>query len=216
VTIAPRVYSSRGYSSRGYSSRGYSSRGYSPRGYSVGRPVIVSPRVVVAPRGGRSYVYSRPYYSRPYYTFRPRTRIGFGLWIGYPVAYPYAYPVPVPYPDPYDVYGPSYPPPPPPYGYPASGGYPPTYSQPNGSVTAAPVTNVGGLSFEFSPSDAEIYVDGQYLGTVAQFTSTSQPLSLNPGRHHVEIEAQGYVPLAFDADIVAGQVIPYQGDLRRN
>jgi hypothetical protein len=181
----------------------------------VVRPVVVSPRVVVAPRVVRPYVYSRPYsYSRPYYTFRPRARLGFGLWIGYPVAYPYAYPVPVPYPQPYPVYTPAYPAAP--YGYPAAPAYPPAYAQPDGAVTAAPATNVGGLSFEFSPADAAIYVDGQYVGTVSQFTSTSQPLSLNPGRHHVEIQAPGYVPLAFDADIVAGQVVPYQGSLRPN
>lgn len=203
-SIAPRVVPPVVIGPRGYSSPVYAPRVYSPR---VVRPVIVSPRVVVAPRVVRPYGYSRPYY-----TFRPRAPLGFGVWIGYPVVYPtYAYPVPVPYPAPYPVYAPPYPPAT--YGYPA-GGYPPAYSQPGAAVTAAPAANVGGLSFEFSPSDAAVYVDGQYVGTVAQFTSTSQPLSLNPGRHHVEIQAQGYVPLAFDADIVAGEVIPYQGSLR--
>jgi hypothetical protein len=57
-------------------------------------PRYVSPRV--APRA------IRPVYPR-YYAFRPRVRVAFGLFIGYPVAYPaYYYPsaraavVPVP------------------------------------------------------------------------------------------------------------------------
>ena len=62
---------------------------------------------------------------------------------------------------------------------------------------------------------AQVFVDGQYVGTVGQFTPTSQPLGLTPGRHHIEIRAQGYRTMDFDADILAGQVIPYQGTLER-
>jgi hypothetical protein len=33
------------------------------------------------------------------------------------------------------------------------------------------------------------------------------------GRHHVELREPGYEVSSFDVDIVAGQVIPYQGQL---
>jgi hypothetical protein len=141
--------------------------------------------------------------------FRPRVSIGFGVWAGYPVAYP-AYGYPVPYP----VYTPApYPAPyPQPYPSQAPGPYPQYPAQaPNGAI--AP-TAIGGLSFEFSPSNAEVYIDGQSVGQAGEYTPTSQPLSLTPGRHHVEVQAAGYVPMAFDVDIVAGQVVPYQGTLR--
>ena len=75
--------------------------------------------------------------------------------------------------------------------------------------------NTGGVSFEITPSTAEVFVDGQYMGTVGQFTPTSQPLGLTPGRHHVEIRAPGYRTMDFDVDVIAGQVIPYQGALER-
>jgi hypothetical protein len=39
---------------------------------------------------------------------------------------------------------------------------------------------------------------------------------MNPGRHRVEIRARGYRTMSFDADVVAGQVIPVQGALQRN
>jgi hypothetical protein len=71
------------------------------------------------------------------------------------------------------------------------------------------------VSFEITPATAEVFVDGQYVGTVGQFTPTSQPLGLVAGRHHVEIRAQGYRTMGFDVDIIAGQVIPYQGALER-
>ena len=147
----------------------------------------------------------RPSY-RPYYTFRPRVRLGFGLWVGFPVASPtYLYPHP------------SYP-----YAsYPYASTYPYPNTYPNStSIYAVPgaataVGVAGGLSFEITPPEAGVYVDGQYVGTVGQFSPDQPPLALAPGRHHVEIREPGFEIIAFDIDILPGQVIPYQGDLRR-
>lgn len=172
---------------------------------------------VVAPRGNerrfdpprsvrvrpydRSYYrpYYQPYYrpfSRPYYTFRPRWSIGFGLWSGYPVAYPYNYGSAYPY-----NYSSVYP-----YNYPV--GVP-------GAVNVAPgVAAAGGLSFSIEPSTAEIYADGEYVGQSIDFSATSQPLTLAPGRHRIEVRAPGFESIVFDADVSAGQVLPYQGTLQ--
>jgi hypothetical protein len=152
----------------------------------------VTPNVMIRQRG----VVVRPFY-RPYYSFRPRTSLGFGLWVGYPVIYPYyyPYPAPVPYPYPYPEADPS-------------DGYP------SGSVNVMP-NNTGGLSFDISPSNAAVYVDGQYVGAAADFSPTMPPLPLTPGRHYVDIRADGFAPIVFDADVLVGQVIPYQGTMRR-
>ncbi len=183
-----------------------------PRSFAAGRVMISGARpygvvrggVVVGravPRvGGRVFIATPVRFYRPYYVFRPRVSLGFGLWVGFPVAYPffygyYAYPYYYPYPaypyPPYPVYGYTYPP----------GGY---------STQAA----VGGLSFEITPSDAEVWVDGAYVGTVGDFTPTTRPLDLAPGRHHIEIRASGYRSMSFDVEITAGQVIPYRGALQ--
>ena len=70
------------------------------------------------------------------------------------------------------------------------------------------------MSFEITPSTAEVVVDGEYVGTVGDFTPTSQPLGLTAGRHRIEIRAAGYPTMNIQADIVAGQVIPYRGTLQ--
>jgi hypothetical protein len=70
------------------------------------------------------------------------------------------------------------------------------------------------VSFEITPGGAAVSVDGTYVGTVANFSPTSQPLGLTPGRHHIEVRAAGYRTLAFDADVIPGQVTPYQGTLQ--
>jgi hypothetical protein len=160
---------------------------------------------------------------RPYYTFRPRVSIGFGLWAGFPIAYPYSWGYYDPFYQPYAYAYPyadgayPYAYPSPGYGYPPPPQYrPPSYPQQPGSIGVQPPNQeMGGVSFEITPSNAEIWVDGQRVGTVDQFTPKSQPLGLTPGRHRIEIRAPGYQPMDFDADIVAGQVIPYQGTLER-
>jgi hypothetical protein len=93
---------------------------------------------------------------------------------------------------------------------------PPVNLNPETSTTTNSATdqsNLGGLSFEITPSDAQVYIDGNQVGTVGQFTPTSQPLGVPAGRHHVEIRLSGYKSMSFEADVVAGQVTPYQGQM---
>jgi hypothetical protein len=196
---APRVYSPRAYSPRVYSPRVYSSRGY---GYS---PRVYGPSY--RSYGYRSYGYGgygyRPYVYRPY-AFRPHFGIGFGFFAGYPVPYSWAYPTYYPYATPYPA----------PYGYPTTG-YPPEYYEGSVNVTPGP-TNSGGVSFEVNPSDAQIYVDGRYIGVAENFDGTKQPLTLPSGQHRIELRAEGYQVVTFDVNVVPGQVIPYRGDMAQN
>jgi hypothetical protein len=216
-----------------------SSSGAVPRGSAASRAVAPrAPGTVVGTAAPRTYgTLVRPYgyvgsgvfrgpvtFYRPYYYFRPRFNIGFGLWAGFPIAYPYywgyydPFYAPYYYGYPYASYGYPYPAP----SYPAGSPYPPSsYPQQSGSIgvqTPNPSPNqsdMGGVSFEITPATAEIFVDGQRAGTVNQFMPTSQPLGLTAGRHRIEIRAPGYNSMDFDVDIVAGQVIPYQGTLER-
>jgi hypothetical protein len=170
------------------------------------------------------------HYIYPYYVFHPHVSVGFGIWAGYPVAYSYgfydpffyanAYPYPVASPYPYPPA--AYPPPayPPPSGSPSAGPSAPDESTSppasQGTVGVRPgQENMGGLSFDITPSTAKVLIDGRPAGTVGQFTPTTEPLGLPAGSHHVDIRARGYRTLTFDVDIVAGEVLPYQGRLER-
>ena len=146
------------------------------------------------------------HFVRPYYAFHRNASIGFGLWAGYPFAYPYAFYNP--------YYYSSY------YPYYSNNLYPPSGSvssdvYASSSDAVLDQANIGGLSFEITPNDAELFVDNVRVGTVGEFTSTTQPLGLAAGHHHVEILAVGYQTISFDVDIVGGQVLPYQGSLER-
>jgi hypothetical protein len=183
-----------------YDNRRNDDRRYDNRRYGYAAPRYVGPRYYsgryYGPRysGPRFTIAPRRFY-RPYYSFRPRFSIGFGIWAGFPVSYydPYYYP--------YDYY---------PYAS-ATPGY---VVPPQGSVNVQPnQANMGGLSFSISPDTAEVWVDGEYFGSVGEFGPESQPLGLPSGRHHIELREPGYQVSSFEVDIVAGQVIPYQGQL---
>jgi hypothetical protein len=226
VAVAPRSnFAVRGgggfYSRGGYAPRVYSGARYNGGYYGGGR-YYGGARYY----GGRYYAPVRFY--RPYYAFRPRFGLGFGLFIGYPISYSYPYYYPdyyYPYSAPYAYaypypYASTYPAPTPSYPAPAQydSAYPPQTQNSVGvqpGVSQADQQNAGGLSFEITPSDARVIVDGHELGAVGQFTPTSQPLGLPAGRHHVEIVANGYRSMSSDVDVLAGQVIPFQGVMER-
>jgi hypothetical protein len=138
---------------------------------------------------GSGYGYYRPgFYVRPF-AFRPQFSIGFGLYAGYPVpwAWDYSYPVTV-------------------YGYAAP---------PNQVVVGPNTTQYGAITFEISPTDADIYIDGNYAGKASDFDPSRQPMTLAVGTHHVQVVAQGFQPLSFDVGVQPGQVIPYRGTLQQ-
>jgi hypothetical protein len=163
------------YDSRSYSRQaiprdrydyGSSSRDYAPSYRYSDR------RIVIAPRQPRRFTSS-------WFSFRPQTRMSFGLTLGYPVDFPTWY-------DPYMVGTADY---------------------------ARPYMPYGGVTFDVEPRDAELWVDGEYVGRVSDFTSYDPPLTLVAGRHHIELGSRSFRSIEFDITVVAGQVIPYQGTL---
>jgi PEGA domain len=206
-------YRSGGYYRPAYRSGGYYRPGYNQNYYRSGYY-----------RSGyyRPYYGYRPYYYRPYYSFYPRFSVGFGIWAGFPIGYasfyygspyPYGYPYPYPYSYP-GAYG---------YGYPTASASP--YPYPNsapGYASSTPgypqsgvtASATGGITFEITPGTAEVYIDGNFVGVVDDFSPTARPLTLSPGRHRIEVRAPGYETIVLDSDVPAAQVVPYRGTMR--
>jgi PEGA domain len=224
-------------------SRAVPSRGIGSR-VVVGAPFrsFSSPYYVFRPRVSVGYGLFVGYpVAYPYYGYGLGYSYGYpysyygSYGYGYPYPYPYAsYATPTPYP--YAYSGSTYP-------YPdfRPGANQSTYPYPNdlslppraqgsidpreqGSVELAPGSpqapgtaqrGSGGISFDITPDNAQVYVEGRYVGLVSAFSPRSQPLTLAPGRHHVEIRLVGYQTMTFDTEVTAGQVVPYQGSMQR-
>lgn len=158
-------------------------------------------------RDGRPYSYSTfiydPYYSYyydPYYRSRYYwSPWGYGFGFGY-MAY-----------DPF-LFGS--------YGYPDyyGGYYDPYYGGGGGgysSGAAAAFRGVGSLRLKVKPPNAQVFVDGYFVGTVDSFDGVFQRLNVEAGSHRIELKADGYAPTEFDVMVVPGETITYKGDMIR-
>lgn len=85
------------------------------------------------------------------------------------------------------------------YGYPSSAGY--GYDQ-------------GAVRLKIKPEDAEVYLDGYYVGRVDDFDGVFQRLRLDYGPHRVEIRARGFESLVFEVRTQPGRTITYRGELK--
>ena len=86
------------------------------------------------------------------------------------------------------------------YGYPQAGGG---------------FSDEGLLRLKIKPSDAEVYVDGFFVGIVDEFDGVFQRLHIESGVHRIEVRAPGYETLTFDVRIVPDRKTTYQGEMRR-
>jgi len=151
--------------------------------------------------------YYRPSYYRPYgyyphaygYYGYPYGYGGFGINFGFSFGYPYPYPYAYAYPyaSPYGVYAGA------PYAY-GGAPYPAAYG-------AVGVQTYGGIRIDVPQRDAEVYVDGNFAGTIEQNNGT---VNLEAGTHHIEVHAPGFAPAAFDISVVPGRTITYRTALR--
>jgi hypothetical protein len=214
--VVPRGHVAPGYDRRGYAGRpvdpAYGVRpGYGTRPGYAGRPGYgyAGPRSYAVPRGyvaPRAYPYGRGYYAPGYYYGAPRY-VAPG-WRG-----PWGYAVVSPrfstgYWQPY-YYRPS-------IGiglyYGADGLYP-FGAVPAAYYDPAPGVVYGGLRITDAPRDAQVFVDGNYVGIVDDFDGAFQHLNLEAGRHRVELHAPGLTPIAFDVDVVPGETITLRAEI---
>ena len=97
------------------------------------------------------------------------------------------------------------------YGGGYSGGYSRERSSQERSEPSGPR---GGLKLKVSPSQAEVYVDGYYIGKVDDYNGAFQRLELPVGTHRVELRAKGYEPISFEVNIEPRDTIAYRGTMQ--
>jgi hypothetical protein len=72
----------------------------------------------------------------------------------------------------------------------------------------------GALRLKVRPREAEVFIEGDFVGEVDDYDGAFQRLHLPPGRHRVQVRAEGYEPLDFSVLIVRDQTVTYRGELR--
>jgi hypothetical protein len=93
------------------------------------------------------------------------------------------------------------------YGYGATYGYSPYY----GAGYREPY---GGVRIKDASPDAEVFVDGYYVGIVDDFDGILQQLTLEAGAHRIEIRSPNAPALTFEVNVLPGQTITYRAGRR--
>ena len=93
------------------------------------------------------------------------------------------------------------------YGYPYYGaGY---YGYSGGRYSYT-----GSVRLKVKPRDAEVLVDGYYVGTVDDFDGIFQSLKLEPGPASIEVRAPGFEVFRLDVMVLAGRKITYEENMK--
>jgi hypothetical protein len=82
------------------------------------------------------------------------------------------------------------------------------YPYPYGYYGYAPAT--GGVKFDTSVKDAEVYIDGAYAGTVGKLKT----MYLRPGSYDIEVRAPGRTQFDKKVYVAAGKTLHLNPDLR--
>ena len=72
----------------------------------------------------------------------------------------------------------------------------------------------GALVLETLPDEAQVSVDGYYIGVAQEFGLRGRPLDLVAGPHRIELRAPGYQLLTFSVLIEPNEIVRYRGDMR--
>ena len=176
-----------GYGSVGYRSVGGQRRSTTPR-------VSLRHRHVHYPGYVQPRLYGSFFYL-PGYSFS--LGVGFGFGHGYGYGYGH---------HPYGYSG---------YAYPSYGAYSPYgyLGYTHSPSLADPYT--GFLRLKVRPRDAQVYVDGYYVGIVDDFDGVFQRVRLEEGPHQIEIHHPAYLPLELEVLIVTGEQVTFEGELYR-
>ena len=156
--------------------------------------------------GGYAYIYDpyNSYYYNPYYGGRYSywSPLGYGYGLGY-----FSY-------DPFLFSG---------YGYPGYYGsgyggsyYDPYYGGAGGYSSRAGQSyrEIGSLRLKVKPSNAQVYIDGYFVGVIDSYDGAFQRLSVEAGPHRVELRAEGFEPVQFEVMVTPGETITYKGEMK--
>ena len=74
---------------------------------------------------------------------------------------------------------------------------------------------MGSLRLKVKPRDAEVFVDGYYVGLVDHFDGFAQRLRLEEGTYQLEIRHPAYLLIDLDVLITAGETVTFEEQMIR-
>jgi len=97
------------------------------------------------------------------------------------------------------------------YGY----GYPWGWGGGGGTVYHQVESETGSVRVLVDPSEARVYVDGYYAGTVDDFDGLFQRLHVPPGRHEIALKLEGYATHRMKVYVAPDSTVKLHYDLEK-
>jgi hypothetical protein len=98
-----------------------------------------------------------------------------------------------------------------PYWYGGWGSSPYTYGY---GYAGGSYYDAGSVKLLIKPRDAQVFVDGFYVGIVDEFDGSFQKLTLDEGPHRIEVRKEGFETLRFDVRVTLDHTIKLRGELK--
>ena len=74
----------------------------------------------------------------------------------------------------------------------------------------------GEIKLKVKPKEAEVYVDGYFVGIVDDFDGAFQHLTVRSGQpHRIEVRRPGFETLGFEVNVEPGQSVAYRGEMQK-
>jgi hypothetical protein len=74
--------------------------------------------------------------------------------------------------------------------------------------------DLGSIRLKVKPRDAEVFVDGYYVGIVDEFDGTFQQIRVEEGPHVIQIRKEGFRPLEFKVRVLIDHTVTLHGELQ--
>ena len=102
------------------------------------------------------------------------------------------------------------------YGYPywLRNHHPYYLNQPNYYYDGPIYEPTGAIRLKVKPREAEVFVDGYYVGLVNEFDGVFQRLRLEPGPKQLKIRSPGFRTLIVEVRIIAGRTVTYEARMQ--
>ena len=98
--------------------------------------------------------------------------------------------------------------------YPWYGGYPSFGYGYYGYPSSYTYGFEGSVRLKVKPRNAQVFVDGYYVGVVDEFDGVMQRLHLESGPHRLEVRAEGYETMTFDVHVRFDDTTTLEGQLK--
>jgi len=85
-------------------------------------------------------------------------------------------------------------------------GWPGAYGYVADGVGVASASRYAAVKTDITPEEAEVWLEGRYIGTADDFDGYPDYLYLAPGKYHMEFQLTGHEPLAIDLDVSRGEL----------